>query len=125
MTGHGIETSLLVFAVGLLIGGFAIYVGAKLALKSRNYSHAVLTALLGAVAWTIVDVLFSRLGIEGLLSSIVGLLVWIWVVRWRYGVGWLRAGIIGFGAWIAALVALAVLALLGLGGLDAYGVPGT
>ncbi|MEF8813084.1 MAG: hypothetical protein V5A55_04620 [Halovenus sp.] len=124
MAAHGVETSLLVFAVSLLIGGFAISIGAKLAFKSRDYSHAVVTALLGAVAWALVDVLFSRLGVEGSLASIAGLLVWVWVVRWRYRVGWIRASLIGIGAWLAALVTLALLALLGVGGLDAIGVPG-
>jgi len=125
MPAHGLETSLLVFAVSLLIGGFAIHVGATLALKSHDYSHAVLTALLGALAWGLVDVALTRVGLGGSLASLVGLVVWAWVVRWRYGVGWVRAAVIGLGAWIAALLALSVLAVFGVGGLDAYGVPGT
>lgn len=125
MATHGVETSLIVFAVSLLIGGFAISIGAKLAFKSKNYTHALVTALLGAVAWALVDAIFSELGVGGLFASVVGLLVWVWVVRWRYGVGWIRAGIIGIGAWLAALVTLSLLALLGVGGLDAFGVPGT
>jgi hypothetical protein len=124
MAGHGIETSLLVFAVSLLVGGFAISVGAKLALASREYSYAVLTALLGAVAWAIVDIAFSEVGVGGAFASFAGLLVWAWVVRWRYEVGWIRAAIIGIGAWVAALVVLIILAALGFGGLEAYGVPG-
>jgi hypothetical protein len=124
MAAHGVETSLIVFAVSLLVGGFAISVGAKLALASRDYAHAVLTALLGALAWAVVDVAFSRAEIGGAIASLAALLVWAWVVRWRYQVGWIRAAIIGIGAWVAALVALVILAALGLGGLDAYGVPG-
>jgi vacuolar-type H+-ATPase subunit I/STV1 len=73
MTTHGLDTTLLVFAISLLIGGFAISVGAKLAFKSRDYSHAVLTALLGAVAWGLVDAAFARLGVQGALASVVGL----------------------------------------------------
>lgn len=124
MAGHGIETSLFVFAVSLLIGGFAIHTGAKLAFAARDYSHAVLTALLGAIAWTLVDAILSGIGVGGVVASVAGLLVWIWVVRWRYGVGWLRAGIVGLGAWLSALVVLALLSLLGVGGLGAFGVPG-
>lgn len=120
-----LETTLLVFAVSLLIGGFAISVGARFAFKSEDYSHAVLTALFGAIAWTLVDALFAEIGIQGALSSLVALLVWISVVRWRYGVGWIRGSIIALFAWIAALVVLSVLALVGVDALDAYGVPGT
>lgn len=125
MVGHDLETSVLIFAVSLLIGGFAIYVGAKFAFKSRDFSHAVLTALIGAIAWTLVDIVFGRLNIPGLLASLAGLLVWIWVIRWRYKVGWLRASFIGLFAWLAALVALGILAIFNVGNLDAFGVPGT
>lgn len=124
MAGHGIETSLFVFAISLLIGGFAIHTGAKLALASKDFSHAVLTALLGAIAWAVVDFILSGVGAGGLLASFVGLLVWIWVVRWRYSVGWIRAGIVGFGAWLSALLVLAILAVFNVGNLGAFGVPG-
>lgn len=124
MATHGIEASLLVLAVSLLIGGLAIHIGAKFAFASREYSDAVLTALIGAVAWTIVDVALASVGIGGLLASIVGLLVWISVVRWQYGVGWIRASIVGIGAWLSALIVLTILGLLGIGNVDAIGVPG-
>lgn len=124
MAGHGIETSIFVFAVSLLIGGFAIHTGAKIAFASREYSHAVLTALLGAIAWAVVDIGLSSLGVGGLLASVVGLLVWIYVVRLQYTVGWIRAAIVGAGAWLSALVVLVILGVLGVGGLEAFGVPG-
>ena len=119
------QTTLILFAVSLLIGGFAISVGAKFALKSENYSHAVLTAVLGAIAWAVVNAVFEEVGLEGAFSSLVGLVVWVWVVRQRYEVGWVRGSIIGLFAWLAALFALALLALVGVSSLDAYGVPGT
>lgn len=124
MAGHGFETSLFVFAVSLLIGGFAIHMGAKVAFASKDFSHAIITALLGALAWAVVDIVLSSIGAGGVLASIAGLLVWIWVVRLRYGVGWIRASIVGVVAWLSALVVLAILAVLGVGGLDAFGVPG-
>ncbi len=124
MTTSGIETSLLVFAVSLLVGGFGIHIGSKLVLKSRSYSHAVVTALFGALAWAGVELLFGRIGIGGLLSSLVALLVWIWVVRLRYRVGWIRASLLAVGAWFGAVLALFVLALFGVGDMGALGVPG-
>jgi len=124
MATHGLEASLLVLAVSVLIGGLAIHIGAKFAFASKEYSDAVVTALVGAVAWTIVDVALASVGIGGLLASVVGLLVWTSVVRWQYGVGWLRAGIVGIGAWLSALIVLGVLGLLGVGSVDAIGVPG-
>jgi len=119
------EATLLVLAVSLLIGGFAISVGAKFALKSEEYSHAVLTAALGAIAWAVVNVVFEEAGLQGAFSSLVGLIVWVWVIRRRYEVGWFRGGVIGLFAWVAALLVLSLLALFGVSSLDAYGVPGT
>lgn len=118
------ETAALVFAVNLLVGGAAIAVGAKVALRSEGYSYAVVTALLGAIAWAVVGAVGSTLGVSGLVSSVVALVVWLSVIRWRYEVGWLRGGLIGFSAWFVALAVLAVLSLLGVSALDAYGVPG-
>jgi len=124
MATYGLDTSVLVFVIGLLVGGGAIAVGAKVVLKSKDYGHAVLTALLGALAWGLVDLVLAPVGVSGTLSSVVGLLVWIWVIRRRYGIGWVRGSLLGLCAWLAALVMLALLAALGVGSLDAYGVPG-
>ena len=120
----GVEMSLLVFAVSLLVGGLGIHVGAKLALKPRGYSYAVVTALFGALAWVLVEMLLTRLDIGGLLSSVVALLVWVWVIRRRYRVGWIRASILAVGAWVAAVVVLFLLALFGFTDFRALGVPG-
>lgn len=119
-----VEISVLVFAVSLLVGGFGIHVGSKVALKSKSFSHAVVTALFGAVAWTLVEVGFAEVGIGGLLSSIVAFLVWMWVIRRRYDVGWLRASLFAFGAWFGAVIALFILALFNLGSVEVIGVPG-
>jgi hypothetical protein len=119
-----VEISLLVFAVSLLVGGFGIHVGSKVALKSKGFSHAVVTALFGAIAWAIVELAFAEVGIGGLLSSVVAFLVWMWVIRRRYDVGWLRATLLAFGAWLGAIVALFILALFNLGSIEVIGVPG-
>jgi len=119
-----IESTLVVLAVSVLVGGLAIHVGSMFALASRNYAHAVVTAVLGAIAWAIVHTLFGALGVPELLASVVGLVIWIGVIGWRYGTGWIRAGIIGLFAWGAAVATLVVLDALGVSGLSAYGVPG-
>jgi hypothetical protein len=119
-------TGLVVFVVSALVGGVAIHVGSIFALKARNYTHALVTAVLGALAWTGVEVAFAWADVQlGSLISVVSLVVWIGVVKWRYRAGWLRAGLIGLFAWIAALVTLALLAAFGVTAVDAYGVPGT
>lgn len=120
-----LSTSLIALVVSLLVGGLAIHLGATFALKSRNYTHAVVTALLGAVAWWLVGVLLGEVAVDfgGPISSVIGMLVWIGVIRWRYEAGWLRAALIGLFAWIAALVVLTVLGAVGVRGIEAFGIP--
>jgi len=106
-----------VFAASLLVGGVAIHVAATQVGAAGEYGDAVLTALLGAVVWSLLD------GVP-LVGGLVALVAWVAVIKWRYPVGWLRASLVGVGAWAVATVVLAALALLGVGSLDALGVPG-
>ncbi|MCQ4333421.1 hypothetical protein KM295_07995 [Natronomonas sp. F2-12] len=109
--------SLVAFLVALLVGGLAIYVSASLVAGTKDYGHAVVTALVGAVGWA----LFSWIPLVGTLLALV---VWVGVVNWRYPGGWKNAALIGVIAWLAALVILAVVnSVFGLG-IGALGVPG-
>jgi len=109
--------SLVAFVIALLIGGLAIYASARLVAGVDDYSRAILTALLGAIAWALTAWI-------PLVGPLVALVAWVWVIKWRYPGGWGSAAVIGLVAWLAALVILAVVnALLGLG-IGAFGVPG-
>jgi hypothetical protein len=112
--------SVLVFLVSLLIGGLGIHAGAMVVAGSRDYGHAVVTAGIGALVWSVVSGLAG-----GLLGSAMTLLAYLLVIKWRYRTGWLAAGGIALVAWLVALVVLSVLASLGYVEFDALGVPGT
>ncbi|ELY48448.1 hypothetical protein [Natronorubrum bangense] len=109
--------SLVAFVVALLVGGLAIYVAASVVADVEDYSHAILTALVGAIAWALTAWI-------PLFGPLLALIAWVWVINWRYPGGWINAGLIGLIAWIAALAILFVLnAVFGLG-VGAFGVPG-
>lgn len=113
----------VVFAASLLIGGAAIHIAAKHVVYrgkpgGLSFEHAVVTALLGALTWA----LLTWIPLVGSLLALVG---WIGVIRWRYPGGWTKAGVTGAAAWAAAVVVLAALELLGIGSVSALGVPGT
>lgn len=109
--------SIVAFVIALLIGGLAIYVSARLVVDVDDYSHAVITALVGAVAWALTAWI-------PLIGPLIALIVWVAVIKWRYPGGWGKAAIIGVVAWLAALLILWVLnTILGLG-IGAFGVPG-
>mgnify|MGYP006272964317 FL=1 len=105
------------FVVALLVGGLSIYVSGRVVAGVDDYSHAVVTALFGALAWAIGSLI-------PLIGSVVALVAWVWVINRRYPGGWTDAAIMGLVAWVAALVVIAVLnGVLGLG-ISAFGVPG-
>lgn len=109
--------SLVAFVIALLIGGLAIYVSARLVADVDDYGRAVVTALVGALAWAVTAWI-------PLVGPLIALVVWVGVINWRYPGGWVRAALIGLGAWISALVILLVVnSVLGLG-IGAFGVPG-
>jgi hypothetical protein len=74
--------------VSVLLGGVAIHVGALVASDAQGYAHAVLTALVGAVVWALLEPV-------PLIGGLLALVAWVGVVRWRYPGGWLRAGATG------------------------------
>ena len=109
--------SLIAFIVALLVGGLAIYISARVIVDVEDYSHAVITALIGAVAWALTSWI-------PLIGPVIALIVWIAVINWRYPGSWVKAVLIGLVAWLSALAILFVLnAVLGLG-IGAFGVPG-
>ena len=105
------------FVVALLVGGLAIYLSARLITGVDDYSYAVVTALIGALAWAIGSLI-------PLIGSLVALIAWIWVIKWRYPGGWKDAAIVGLVAWLSALIIIFVLnGVLNLN-ITAFGVPG-
>ncbi len=109
--------SLISFLIALLVGGLAIYISASAVVGVKNYSHAVVTALLGAIGWFIGSLI-------PVIGSVVALVVYLGVINWRYPGGWVKAAIIAIAAWLSALVILFLVnAVFGLG-VGAFGVPG-
>ncbi len=109
--------SLLAFVVALLVGGLAIYVSARVVAGVDDYGHAVVTAVLGALAWAVTAWV-------PLIGPLLALLAWVWVIKWRYPGGWTDAALVGLGAWLSALVILLLTSsVLGVD-IGAFGVPG-
>lgn len=126
LQGGGLEpdsiaSAVLVFLISLLVGTVAIYFGAQLFIdRDTGYRRAGLTALVGAIVYTVVGLFFGWIP---LLGPLVALLAWIGVINWQYPGGWLTAGGIGFVAWLAAVAILFLLAQVGFVTPDALGVP--
>ncbi|MFH5801284.1 hypothetical protein [Haladaptatus sp. CMAA 1911] len=114
--------TLIVFIVSLLIGGFGIYVGARVTTEyAGSYGHAMITALIGAVVWGIISFFVGWIPILGALLALVA---WIGVINWRYPGGWGTAIVIGLVAWFAAAIVLYLFALFDIVASGALGIPG-
>ena len=109
--------SIVAFVVALLVGGLAIYLSARFVVDVNDYSHAVVTALLGALGWALTSWV-------PLVGPLIALVVWVGVINWRYPGGWMKAAVIGGGAWVAALLVLPVVNSVFRLGIGAFGVPG-
>lgn len=113
----GVIDSLIVFVVSLLVGGFGLYVGARVLADMDDYGHAVVTALIGAVVWAVLSFI-------PLIGTLLALIAYIAVVNWRYPGGWGSAIGIALVAWITATIVLFLLGTLRIISLSAIGIPG-
>lgn len=109
--------SIVVFAASLLVGGAGIYIGARLISGRENYRYALSTALIGAIVWAIFSII-------PVLGTLLALIAWITVIKWRYREGWIDAILIGLLAWLTTLVILYLLSTVNIFRLSALGVPG-
>jgi hypothetical protein len=113
--------SIVVFAVSLLIGSFALYAGARVMTDVEDFGHAVVTALVASFVWVLVAFF---LGWIPFLGPLLALFAYVGVLNVRYPGGWVTAAGIAFVAWLASLVVLYLLATLGVATFEAVGVPG-
>ncbi|MFB6220991.1 MAG: hypothetical protein ABEH90_06085 [Halolamina sp.] len=110
----------IVGIVSLLVGALAIHVAASVVLSGeQDYLNAVVAAAVGALVYS----LFGFVGGIPLVGPVLLLLLWVGVINWRYPGGWVKAAIIGAGAWVAAIGILWLLSVFGLFELSAMGVP--
>jgi uncharacterized membrane protein len=118
------------FVVSLLIGAFGIYVGARIIANRDDYEYAIITAVIGAVVWWLITVLFGLItwipilgSIASVLASLLALFAWVYVINARYPGGWGNAIGIGLVAYLTVWVVLVLLNSLGIVSLGAVGVP--
>jgi hypothetical protein len=119
---EAIISGVFVFLVSLVVGAVAITVGAQVLIdRDTGLLRGVITALIGAVAYTVVALFFGWIP---LLGPLLMLLVWVGVINWQYPGGWGTALGIGAIAWLVAVAILFVLAQVGVVTTEALGIPG-
>ncbi len=115
-----VVSALISFAASLLVGAAAIYIAAAVLVDVRDYEHAIITALVGALAW-FVSSLF--LGWIPFVGPLLVLIAYLWIINARYPGGWIKAALIALGAWVVGVVLMTLLATVGVVD-DLLGIPG-
>jgi hypothetical protein len=108
------------FLVSLIAGSLGIYVGAKAVAEKGTPTEAVVTAIVGALAWAFFSFFLGFIPILGVVAPLVAYLT---LIKWQYGTGWGGAAGIAVVAWVTVLVFGFVLTPV-VGPFDGFGVPG-
>jgi len=92
--------TVLIFVVGLIISTIIIYVTSKLFGQKEGIGRAFLTAIVGAIVYSVAYFILGN----GLLAALIGGFVWLVAIRALYDIGWLRAFLIAIIVWVAAAI---------------------
>ena len=110
----------ILFLGSLVIGAFGVHVGAVVVTGTDDFGEAIVTALVGAVVWSVAS--YFLMGVP-YVGPLLTLAAYLFVIKWRYGTTWLRSGGVALLAWVVGLGVLSFLSVLGVGSLDAIGIP--
>ena len=98
---------LLSFIFTLIVSACVIWLAQKIVLP-RHKEKGILSVLALAFLWSLIEfvlsLIFSIIPL-GVIEGIVVLILWIWVLKAWFNVGWLQAAAIALVAWIIMLVA--------------------
>ena len=92
--------SALTFIVGLVISTIIIYVTTKLFWQKEGIGHAFVTALIGTLIYVVAYYIFGK----GVISALVGGIIWLIALKVLYNLGWFKAFVIAVVLWIFATV---------------------
>ena len=92
--------SAIIFIIGLIVSTIIIYIVTKLFGEKEGIGRAFITAIIGAIVYSVVYFLFPN----GWLAAIIGGIVWLIALRGLYHMGWLKSLVVAAIIWIAATV---------------------
>jgi len=92
--------TVLIFVVGLIISTIIIYVISKLFGQKEGIGRAFVTAIVGAIVYSVAYFILGN----GLLAALIGGFVWLVALRGLYDIGWFRAFLIAIIVWVAAAI---------------------
>jgi hypothetical protein len=91
---------LVSFVIGVIISSVIIYIVTKLFGEKEGIKRAFISAVLGAIVYSITYFLLGN----GFWAALAGGFVWLLALKALYDIGWLKAFVIALVVWIAAAI---------------------
>jgi len=96
----GTPWTIITFLIGLIISTIIIFIVTRLFGERESVKIAFITAVIGAVIYTVIYYLLGN----GLVAAIVGGIVWLMSLKWLYKMGWLKSILVAVIIWIIASI---------------------
>jgi len=96
----GTPWTIIIFLIGLVISTIIIFIVTRLFGERESVKIAFITAVIGAVIYTVIYYLLGN----GLVAAIVGGIVWLISLKWLYKMGWLKSTLVAVIIWIIASI---------------------
>lgn len=96
----GTPWTIITFLIGLVISTIIIFIVTRLFGERESVKIAFITAVIGAVIYTVIYYLLGN----GLVAAIVGGIVWLISLKWLYKMGWLKSILVTVIIWIIASI---------------------
>lgn len=96
----GTPWTIITFLIGLVISTIIIFIVTRLFGERESVKIAFITAVIGAVIYTVIYYLLGN----GLVAAIVGGIVWLISLKWLYKMGWLKSTLVAVIIWIIASI---------------------
>jgi hypothetical protein len=91
---------IITFVVSVVVSTIIIYVVTKLFGEKEGVGRAFLTAIIGAIVYSISYFLFG----QGWIAAIIGGFVWLLALKGLYDIGWLKALGVAVIIWVFAAI---------------------
>jgi hypothetical protein len=96
---------LLGFIIGVIISTIVIYFVTKLFGEREGIKTAVIAAVIGTVIFAVGHILIG----SGIIAAAIAGIVWVFVLKWLYNMGWLKSIAVAVVVWIISTIIGAVL----------------
>ena len=96
---------LLGFIIGIIISTIVIYFVTKLFGEREGIKTAFIAAIIGSVIFYVGHILIGN----GIIAAAIAGIVWVFVLKWLYNVGWIKSIAVAVVIWIITTIIGAVL----------------